>query len=43
MFVIPRGVEHRPIAELWAVVLLIERPETLSSGTELHGSVHRSS
>jgi mannose-6-phosphate isomerase-like protein (cupin superfamily) len=32
--VIPRGVEHRPVAERWAVVILIERPETLQLGNE---------
>ena len=30
--VVPRGVEHRPVAERRAVVLLLERPETLQYG-----------
>jgi quercetin dioxygenase-like cupin family protein len=30
--VIPRGIEHRPVAERRAVVLLLERPETLQYG-----------
>lgn len=30
--VVPRGIEHRPVAERRAVVLLLERPETLQYG-----------
>ncbi len=30
--VVPRGIEHRPLAERRAVVLLLERPETLQYG-----------
>jgi quercetin dioxygenase-like cupin family protein len=30
--VVPRGIEHRPVAEGRAVVLLLERPETLQYG-----------
>jgi quercetin dioxygenase-like cupin family protein len=33
VFVVPRGAEHRPVAEGWAVVLLIERPETQQLGS----------
>jgi len=32
LFVVPRGVEHRPVAENPSVVLLIERPETEQYG-----------
>ncbi|MEV6768278.1 cupin domain-containing protein [Nocardia sp. NPDC051030] len=32
MFVVPRGVEHRPVADEPAHVLLIERPETKQYG-----------
>jgi mannose-6-phosphate isomerase-like protein (cupin superfamily) len=32
VFVVPRGVEHRPVAESPAVALLIEREETLQYG-----------
>jgi cupin superfamily acireductone dioxygenase involved in methionine salvage len=32
LYVVPRGIEHRPIAERRAVVLLLERPETLQYG-----------
>ena len=30
--VVPRGIEHRPVAERRAVVLLLESPETLQYG-----------
>ena len=32
IFVVPRGVEHRPITEQRAVTLMLERPETLQYG-----------
>jgi mannose-6-phosphate isomerase-like protein (cupin superfamily) len=32
LFVVPRGVEHRPVAERRAVTLMLERPETLQYG-----------
>jgi mannose-6-phosphate isomerase-like protein (cupin superfamily) len=32
LYVVPRGMEHRPVAERRAVVLLLERPETLQYG-----------
>ena len=32
LYVVPRGIEHRPVAERRAVVLLLERPETLQYG-----------
>ena len=32
IYVVPRGVEHRPVAERWAVALMLERPETLQYG-----------
>jgi mannose-6-phosphate isomerase-like protein (cupin superfamily) len=32
LYVVPRGVEHRPVADRRAVVLLLERPETLQYG-----------
>lgn len=32
IFVVPRGIEHRPVAERRAVCLLLERPETLQYG-----------
>jgi mannose-6-phosphate isomerase-like protein (cupin superfamily) len=32
LFVVPRGVEHRPISEAPAVALLLERPETKQYG-----------
>lgn len=34
IFVVPRGVRHRPVAESPAHVLMIERPETTQYGTE---------
>jgi quercetin dioxygenase-like cupin family protein len=34
IFVVSRGIEHRPVAERRAVVLLLERPETLQYGNE---------
>jgi mannose-6-phosphate isomerase-like protein (cupin superfamily) len=32
LFVVPRGVRHRPVAERTAHALLLERPETLQYG-----------
>ena len=32
VFVVPAGVEHRPVAERRAVTLMLERPETLQYG-----------
>lgn len=32
LFVVPRGVRHRPVAEKSAVSLLLERPETKQYG-----------
>ena len=32
LFVVPRRVRHRPVAEHTAVTLMIERPETLQHG-----------
>ena len=32
IYVVPRDVEHRPVAERRAVVLMLERPETLQYG-----------
>lgn len=32
LFVVPRGVEHRPVAEQPAYALLLERPETKQYG-----------
>ena len=32
LFAVPRGIEHRPIAPARAIVLLLERPETLQYG-----------
>jgi mannose-6-phosphate isomerase-like protein (cupin superfamily) len=32
IYVVPRGIEHRPVAERRAVVLLLERPETRQYG-----------
>jgi mannose-6-phosphate isomerase-like protein (cupin superfamily) len=32
MFVVPRGLEHRPVAEREAWTLLLERPETRQYG-----------
>ena len=32
LFVVPRGVEHRPIADEPAHALLLERPDTLQYG-----------
>ena len=32
LFVVPRGVRHRPVAERKAVALMLERPETLQYG-----------
>jgi quercetin dioxygenase-like cupin family protein len=34
LFVVPRGVRHRPVAEARAHALLIERPETLQYGND---------
>jgi quercetin dioxygenase-like cupin family protein len=33
VFVVPRGVMHRPVAEVRAHGLMIERPETLQYGS----------
>lgn len=33
LFVVPRGVRHRPVAERAAHALMIERPETKQYGT----------
>ena len=32
LFVVPRGMRHRPVADRDAVTLLLERPETLQYG-----------
>lgn len=32
MFIVPRGVEHNPVAEREALVMLIERKSTLHTG-----------
>jgi mannose-6-phosphate isomerase-like protein (cupin superfamily) len=32
VYVVPKGAEHRPVAERRAVVLMLERPETLQYG-----------
>ena len=32
LFTVPRGIEHRPVTPLRAIVLLFERPETLQFG-----------
>ena len=32
IYVVPRGIEHRPVAERRAVILMLERPETLQYG-----------
>jgi hypothetical protein len=32
LYVVPRGIEHRPVADRRAVALLLERPETLQYG-----------
>ena len=32
LYVVPRGIEHRPVADRRAVVLLLERPDTLQYG-----------
>ena len=32
LFVVPRGVEHRPVADAPAYALLLERPETKQYG-----------
>lgn len=34
LFVVPRGVRHRPVADADAMTLLLERPETLQYGNE---------
>lgn len=33
LFVVPKGTRHRPVAELSAHVLMIERPETTQYGS----------
>jgi mannose-6-phosphate isomerase-like protein (cupin superfamily) len=35
LFVVPRGVEHRPVAAEEAHILLIEPPDTANHGTTL--------
>jgi quercetin dioxygenase-like cupin family protein len=37
IFVVPRGIEHRPVCEGTAHALLLERPETLQYGNEESG------
>ena len=37
VFVVPRGIEHRPVCEGTAHALLLERPETLQYGNEESG------
>ena len=32
LFTVPRGVDHRPVAPIRAIVLMLERPETLQFG-----------
>ncbi len=32
LFVVPRGVRHRPVADQPAMALLVERPETKQAG-----------
>jgi quercetin dioxygenase-like cupin family protein len=32
LLVVPRGIEHRPVAERRAVILMLERPQTLQYG-----------
>jgi len=32
LYVVPRGIEHRPVAERRAIVLLLERSETFQYG-----------
>jgi quercetin dioxygenase-like cupin family protein len=32
LYVVPRSIEHRPVADRRAVALLLERPETLQYG-----------
>jgi quercetin dioxygenase-like cupin family protein len=32
LFTVPRGIEHRPMTPTRAIVLLLERPETLQFG-----------
>ena len=32
LFVVPRGVRHRPVASAPAYTLMVERPETLQYG-----------
>ena len=34
LFVVPRGVRHRPVAEKIAHAILLERPETTQYGSE---------
>jgi mannose-6-phosphate isomerase-like protein (cupin superfamily) len=34
LFVVPRGVEHRPVTDEPAVTLMLERPETKQYGNE---------
>jgi hypothetical protein len=32
IFVVPKGLQHRPVADARAVTLMLERPETLQYG-----------
>lgn len=34
LFVVPRGLRHRPVADEEAVTLMLERPETLQYGNK---------
>jgi mannose-6-phosphate isomerase-like protein (cupin superfamily) len=34
LFVVPRGMEHRPVSEAPAVAILLERPETKQYGED---------
>ena len=34
LYVVPRGLRHRPVAQAPAYTLLVERPETLQYGNE---------
>lgn len=35
LFVVPKGVRHRPVAERECLILLIEKKETLHTGSEV--------
>lgn len=43
LFVVPRGVEHRPVASDRAIAILLERPETRQYGNERYGRTRRPS